>query len=435
MTFGRKSPEIVTAVPGPRSRELAARLAAVECPSFEARRTARADEAGASQASIVYARGFGSNVLDADGNCYVDLTCGFGALILGHAPPALTDALANQQEVLPMALGDVYASEVKVDACEAIAALFPEAGARVLLGSSGADALTAALKTAMLATGKPGVLAFEGAYHGLSYGPLSLCGLAPSFRDPFAASLSPHVSFLQFPDADSDLDALEKRALEACRDSAAGIGAIVCEPILGRGGCVVPPPNFLAMLRRVADETGALLVVDEVWTGLGRSGSILASEGVVPDVLCLGKGLGAGFPVSACIGKTSVMAAWGAHGGTIIHTATHFGSPLASAAVLVALQEIQEQELPKRAREVGERFAQALRTAGFRVSGKGLMLGVHFSSKAEALRVCSHLLQQGYIVLTGGKRGNVVTITPALNVPEALLDGFVAALSESPRDQ
>ena len=430
MTFGRRSPEIIIAPPGPRSQELAARLAAVECPSFEARRVARADEAGASQASIVYARGFGSNVLDADGNCYVDLTCGFGSLVLGHAPPALGDALANQQEVLPMALGDVYASEVKVDACEAIAALFPEAGARVLLGSSGADALTAALKTAMLATGKPGVLAFEGAYHGLSYGPLSLCGLAPAFRDPFAPSLSPHVSFLPFPGAGSDLDALEKRILEACSGSAVGIGAIVCEPILGRGGCIVPPPAFLTMLRRVADQTGALLVVDEVWTGLGRAGSMLASAEVIPDVLCLGKGLGAGFPVSACIGKSSVMAAWGAHGGTIIHTATHFGSPLASTAVLVALREIQVQELPKRARDVGFRFASELRQAGFQVTGQGLMIGVHFGSKAEALRVSSRLLGQGYIVLTGGKAGNVVTLTPALNVPEALLDGFVSALSE-----
>ena len=431
MTFGRKSPEIIIPVPGPRSRELAARLSAVECPSFEARRTARADETGASQASIVYARGFGSNVLDADGNCYVDLTCGFGSLILGHAPPALTDALANQHEVLPMALGDVYASEVKVDACEAIASLFPEPGARVLLGSSGADALTAALKTATLATGKPGVLAFEGAYHGLSYGPLSLCGLAHAFRDPFAASLSPHVSFLPFPDAEGDLAALEKLAVDACRESSVGIGAIVCEPILGRGGCIVPPPAFLTMLRRVADQTGALLVVDEVWTGLGRAGSILASTSVVPDVLCLGKGLGAGFPVSACVGKSSVMAAWGAHGGTIIHTATHFGSPLASTAVLVALQEIQEQELPKRARDVGSRFAQELRKAGFQVTGQGLMLGIHFASKAEALRETSRLLGQGYIVLTGGTSGNVVTLTPALNVPEALLEGFVSTLTEN----
>ena len=431
MTFGRKSPEIIIPVPGPRSRELAARLSAVECPSFEARRTARADETGASQASIVYARGFGSNVLDADGNCYVDLTCGFGSLILGHAPPALTDALANQHEVLPMALGDVYASEVKVDACEAIASLFPEPGARVLLGSSGADALTAALKTATLATGKPGVLAFEGAYHGLSYGPLSLCGLAHAFRDPFAASLSPHVSFLPFPDAEGDLAALEKLAVDACRESSVGIGAIVCEPILGRGGCIVPPPAFLTMLRRVADQTGALLVVDEVWTGLGRAGSILASTSVVPDVLCLGKGLGAGFPVSACVGKSSVMAAWGAHGGTIIHPATHCGSPLASTAVLVALQEIQEQELPKRARDVGSRFAQELRKAGFQVTGQGLMLGIHFASKAEALRETSRLLGQGYIVLTGGTSGNVVTLTPALNVPEALLEGFVSTLTEN----
>lgn len=430
MTFGRKAPEIVTPPPGPRSRELAARLSAVECPSFEARRAAREEEAGASQAPIAYARGFGSNVLDADGNCYVDLTCGFGALILGHAPPALGDALAAQQAELPMALGDVYASEVKVEACEAIAALFPEAGARVLLGSSGADALTAALKTAMLATKKPGVIAFEGAYHGLSYGPLSLCGLAPSFRDPFAPSLSPHVAFLPYPGPDSDLTTLERHLRDACRHSEHGIGAIVCEPILGRGGCIVPPHAFLPMLRRVADETGALLVIDEVWTGLGRSGHVLASHGIVPDVVCLGKGLGAGFPVSACVGRDNVMAAWGAHGGTTIHTATHFGTPLACAAALTALGEIKAQALPARALEVGTRFAGELRSAGFDVSGQGLMLGVHLASKAAALQACSALLRAGYIVLTGGARGNVLTLTPALNVPESLLESFVPVLRE-----
>lgn len=433
MTFGRKAPEIVTPPPGPRSVELGARLTAVECPSFEARRIARADEAGSTQSPIVYARGFGSNVLDVDGNCYVDLTCGFGALILGHAPPVLGDALARQQETLPMALGDVYGSDVKVEACEAIAALFPEAGARVLLGSSGADALTAALKTANLATKKPGVIAFEGAYHGLSHGPLALCGLSEAFRAPFFESLSPHVTFLPFPRSPEDLDILEGRLLDVCRDrtaAGAAIGAIVAEPILGRGGCVVPPAGFLTLLRRVADQVEAALVVDEIWTGLGRAGAMLASEGIVPDVLCLGKGLGAGFPVSACIGRADVMAPWAAHGGTIIHTATHFGSPLASVSALVALGEVREQGLPRRAKDVGRRFAEELQKAGFTVSGQGLMVGVQLGSRAEALRASSLLLQRGYIVLTGGKAGDVLTLTPALNVPEALLEGFVTALSE-----
>ena len=427
-TFGRSLPHLRTEIPGPRSRELAARLTRVECPSFEARRHARQEEAGASQLPIVYGRAFGSNVACVDDNVFVDLTCGFGALVLGHAPPSLSDALHGQQEVLPLALGDVYASDAKVVACEMIQALFPEKGARVLLGSSGADALTAALKTAELATGRAGVLAFEGAYHGLSHGPLALCGLSNAFRQPFTSSLSPHVTFLPYPDSDATLRAVEARAIDACR--AGQIGAIVVEPILGRGGCIVPPPAFLPTLRRVADASGALLVVDEVWTGMGRSGAMLASEGIVPDVVCLGKGLGAGFPVSACVGRASVMAAWGAHGGTAIHTATHFGSPLACASIRTALDELAEQNLPARALRIGATFMQMVSEAGHRVTGRGLMLGIHLDSKKAALRAASELLARGYIVLTGGVGGNVLTLTPALNVPEALLEAFVRDFSD-----
>ncbi|HVJ92603.1 MAG TPA: aminotransferase class III-fold pyridoxal phosphate-dependent enzyme, partial [Labilithrix sp.] len=301
MTDGQELPRIIVPPPGPRSRELARRMAAVESPAFDARRQARALASGEEPSPIVYARGRGANVFDADGNRYVDLTAGFGALVLGHAPNEATEAARLAGEELALALGDVYATEIKVRACEAIAALFPEPGARVMLGLSGADAVTCALKTALLATGKPGVVAFRGSYHGLSYGPLAALGFAPAFREPFALHLGVPVAFAPFPESASELDA----ALAAVRSLLAtgDVGALLVEPILGRGGCVAPPAGFLAGLRALADDAGALLIADEIWTGLGRTGAVLASAPVLADVICLGKALGGGVPISACVGR------------------------------------------------------------------------------------------------------------------------------------
>jgi 4-aminobutyrate aminotransferase/(S)-3-amino-2-methylpropionate transaminase len=427
--------------PGPRSRELAARLAAVESPAFDARRDARARQSGEEQAPIVYERGEGPNVVDADGNVYVDLAAGFGALLLGHVPAGVAAALAAQERRMWLALGDVYAAEPKVALCERLVRAFPEPGARVMIGASGADAVTAALKTAVLATGRPGVLAFEGAYHGLSHGPLAACGLLPSFREPFADQLNAHVVFAPYPrDAGAlaiTLDAVD-RALRG-----GTIGAVLVEPILGRGGCVVPPAGFLQGLRAACDRWGALLVCDEIWTGLGRSGAWLASvaEGVVPDLVCLGKGLGGGLPVSACLGREGVMAAWGAHGGSTIHTATHFGAPLACAAALATLDALERDDLARRSREVGDRWMARLRArlegrGAVEVRGRGLMIGVELEGgPARALAVTRRLLQRGWIVLTGGTAGDVLTLTPPLDIDEELLVAFADALAAATERQ
>jgi 4-aminobutyrate aminotransferase-like enzyme len=434
---GQELPEVRVAPPGPRSRELAARLAAVECPAVDARRDARARHSETDQTPIVYARGVGANVTDVDDNRYVDLSAGFGALLLGHVPAVVGQAIDEQRERLWLALGDVHASDAKVVLCERLAGLFPGERPRVMLGSTGADAVTAALKTAALATGRSGVLAFDGAYHGLSHGPLAACGLHASFREPFAAQLNPHVTFAPYPASSA---ALAGTMSVVARALARGdVGAVLVEPVLGRGGCVVPPRAFLPSLRAACDRAGALLVCDEIWTGLGRSGAWLASveAGALPDVVCLGKGLGAGLPISACIGSERAMAAWGAHGGATIHTATHFGAPLACAAAVATLGALEQARLPERARAVGARWAQRLaeRSADrgvVEVRGRGLMIGVALEGgAARALAVTRALLERGWIVLTGGPRGDVLTLTPALDIDERLLDAFAEALADA----
>lgn len=408
---------------------MAARLADLESPAVVARRDARERESGNDQAPIVYAEAVGANVVDVDGNRYVDLAAGFGALLLGHCAPEVQRAVAAQGEKLGLALGDVYASDAKLALCERLARMYPAPGARVMLGTSGADAVTAALKTAVLATGRAGVVSFEGAYHGLSHGPLAACGLRASFREPFAEQLNPHVSFVPFADVP---------AVEAALRSG-DVGCVLVEPVLGRGGCVVPPASFLPALRRACDASGALLVCDEIWTGLGRSGAWLASvdAGVVPDVVCLGKGLGGGMPISACIGSERAMRGWAEHGGTTIHTATHFGAPLACAAALATLRELETRKLVERSRDVGARWLKLLRerTTGrgvVEVRGRGLMVGVALEGgAARSLSVMRRLLGRGWIVLTGGVAGDVLTLTPPLDVDEALLEAFAEALRDA----
>jgi 4-aminobutyrate aminotransferase-like enzyme len=428
---------VATPPPGPVSRRLGERLRKAESPAFEARRGQRAQDSGADQSPIVYARGAGANVLDVDGNRYVDFTAGFGALLLGHRAPVVSRAVARQERDLWLALGDVYASEPKIALTLALAALFPEKGARVVLGLSGADAITAAMKTAVLATGRPKVLAFEGAYHGLSYAPLAACGLNSAFRAPFGAQLGAFVEFVPYPAQTGDLD----RVLGLVRGTLrrGQTGAVLVEPILGRGGCIVPPPELVRGLREACDETGTLLIADEIWTGLGRSGSWLSSvdSGVTPDLVCLGKGLGGGMPISACVGREDVMRAWDSHGGGAIHTATHFGTPTACAAALATLGELRRGRLVERSRRLGERWRGALAVAlegrgVLDVRGRGLMVGVHVDGgAARALRVGRALLGRGYIVLTGGVAGDVLTLTPPLTIAEALLESFTEALASA----
>jgi 4-aminobutyrate aminotransferase / (S)-3-amino-2-methylpropionate transaminase / 5-aminovalerate transaminase len=431
---GQDPPLVRMPPPGPLSRSWAMRLERVESPAFAARRALREGVSDIEQAPIVYASGNGVNVFDVDGNRYVDLSAGFGALLLGHGAARTARALEMQSHRLWQALGDVYPSDGKIALLERIAGLYPEKGARVLLGQSGADAITAALKTAVLATGKPGVVGFTGAYHGLSYAPLSISSFRPSFREPFAAQLNPHARIVPFASRAEEMDAALS-ALDGAL-SKGDVGAVVVEPILGRGGCIPAAPGFLREVAERAKKAGAILVVDEIWTGLGRSGALLASteDGVVADLVCLGKGLGGGLPLSACVGSDAVMSAWAKAEEEVVHTATFHGSPLACSTAIAVLDAIRSQHLVERSASVGEGWLDSLRSSLSAspmvraVRGRGLMIGIELTSAAVALGVARELLGSGYIVLTGGPTGETLTLTPPLTIEERLLDGFVAVV-------
>jgi 4-aminobutyrate aminotransferase-like enzyme len=406
-------PEVRTEVPGPRSRALAARLAAVESRNVTCL---------VPQAPICWERAAGANVWDADGNRFIDLGGGFGVANAGHAHPRVVAAVAEQSARLMHAMGDVHPPAVKVALLEALAARFPGGGpARAVLGSSGSDAVESALKTALVATGKPGVIAFSGAYHGLTLGALDATHRA-MFRAPFGARLPLRTGFAHFGDA--------RDVLRAARELGTPVGAVLAEPIQGRGGERVPPDGFLSELRALCDREGWLLILDEVYTGFGRTGRWFACEheGVAPDLLCVGKGLASGMPISACIGRASVMDAWPASQGEALHTQTFLGHPPSCAAALASMAVLADEKLVERAAEDGAAALAFLRPRADRlarvteVRGRGLMLGIECDSPETALRACRAALARGVILLPSGDDGRVLSVTPPLCIGREALE-------------
>jgi len=414
--FETLPPEIATPVPGPHSRALAQRLGCVESRNVTCL---------APDPPIFWERALAANVWDVDGNRFVDLGGAFGVANVGHAHPDVVRAIASQAARLPHGMGDVHPPSLKVELLEALCRRFPGGvAARAVLGSSGSDAVETALLTALLATGRAGVVAFEGGYHGLSLGALDATWRR-DFREPFAARLPGACAFARY----GDVSSVERTARAAPQP----VGAVMVEPIQGRGGERVPPEGFLGELRRLCDREGWLLIADEVYTGFGRTGRWFACdhEEVVPDLLCVGKGLSSSMPISACLGRTEVMDAWPTSAGEALHTQTFLGHPIGCAAALASLGVIEKEALVERSARLG---AAALAQLEARcrslprvreVRGRGLMIGIACDSGETAGRACRAALEQGVILLPSGEQGEVLSVTPPLCIePERLSDAL-----------
>lgn len=410
-------PHIVTAVPGPRSRALAEDLRRVESPNITYL---------APDFPVFWDHAEGCLVMDVDGNRFLDVTSAFGVASVGHSHPRVVAAIEAQVRKLTHGMGDVHPSAVKVRFCERVASLVPLPRAQLILGQNGGDAIEAALKTALLATGRPGVLAFEGGYHGLTYGALDVTART-DFRAPFQSQIGGFTKHLPYG---CPLDQISAH-LAAHRP-----GAVLAEPIQGRGGINLPPPGWLPGLRRLCTSTSTLLILDEIFTGWGRTGEWFACrhEGVVPDILCVGKAMGGGLPLSACVASAELMSVWGDSTGEALHTSTFLGNPLACAAGLAALSVLEDERLPQRAAAIGEAFADGLRElqAAYPnkiadVRGRGLMLGMEMTSPAAALPLVPAALRQGLILLPAGD-GRVLEFVPPLVIAEAQIAWCLAVM-------
>jgi 4-aminobutyrate aminotransferase-like enzyme len=404
---------------------------------------------------VVWERARGVWVWDTEGRRYLDLTAGFGVAAAGHANARVVQAGRRQMGRLLHAMGDVHPHALKAELARELSRLTFErwtavgcegrkgkcVSGKVIFCNSGFEAVEAALKTAMLATGKRGVVAFHGAYHGTGYGALNVTH-REHFRAPFRSQLGEFGRWVLFPSQRNELiEAVEAIRQHCGREK---IGAIIVEPVQGRGGICVPPPELLGQLRLVCDEYGALLVLDEVYTGFGRTGQWFACEhsGVVPDLVCLGKALGGGFPISACVGPADTMdAAWPPSTGEAIHTSTFLGHPVGCAMALAHIREIRQRKLVARSARLGEallRALEALRVPGgtltLRARGLGLMAGLELCTPegapatGVAQRVIKAMLERGYILLPEGAHSNVISFTPPLTITERQLADAVRVL-------
>lgn len=431
---GDLPPNIVAPPPGPRSREFSAGLDLHLAPGIST--------VVGGEPSLVWQEALGANVLDVDGNVFVDLTSGFGVASIGHRRPEVVAAIALQAAYLVHALGDVSAHPARLYLARRLVDLAPIASAeddkaQVFFAVSGADAVEIALKTALAATARPGVVAFDPGYHGLSAGALAATS-RPEFRAPFSAHLHPHVERFAFGGPLEPLAArLERR----------DVGAVIFEPVVGREGVLFPPAGWLEALAGITRRSGALLIADEIFTGFGRTGHRFAveAEAVRPDLLCCGKALGGGLPVAAVLGRRSLFAVWNT-AGEALHTATFLAHPLACAAALAALDVLETERLAERALRlggslIGPRLSSwPARFAAVReVRGRGMLWGIELKNPAAAKSLVAGALRGGVLLLAGGPRGTVAQIAPPLAISEPqlalaldVLEGVLPSMPKEP---
>jgi len=351
---------------------------------------------------LMLSRGHGSRVWDVDDNEYIDLIAGIAVNALGHADPRITDAITRQLSTLGH-VSNLYASEPGIALAEKLIELVGEPSARVFFCNSGAEANEAAFKMARL-TGRTKVVVAEGSFHGRTMGSLALTA-QPGKADPFRP-LPGEVITVPFGDSAALLDAVDS-------DTA----AVFLEPIQGEAGVVVPPDGYLSNVRDVTSNAGALLVLDEVQTGIGRTGEWFAhqADGITPDVITLAKGLGGGIPIGAVIGigDAASLLKPGMHGSTF------GGNPVSAAAALAVLDAIEQDGLRQRARELGDRLASGVLESAeglvTDVRGRGLLRAAALAEKSSA-DVERELRARG--VLANPVSPTAIRMAPALTITD-----------------
>ncbi len=368
-------------------------------------------QTGAEPMGIVVARASGCTVWDAAGNAYLDFLSGIGVSNIGHTHPAVVRAVSEQaRKYLHVMVYGEMILEPQVELARQLAAIAPGDLSVTYFTNSGAEAVEGALKAARKFTRRPRLVAFEGSFHGDTFGALSVTGNAV-YREPFAPLL-PEVDFLPFGDP-SALGAIDERT-----------AAVIVEPVQAEAGVRIPPPSFLPALRTRCREVGALLVADEVLTGMGRTGQMFACEhwDVVPDLLVLAKALGGGLPLGAFMGTPDVMATL-AHDPPFAHVTTFGGHPLSCAAGLAGLGVLRREGLVPRARVLGEKLLAGLRAMArppvCEVRGLGCLLALQFETPAAAKRFVAACRERGMLVGWTLHRDTVVRLAPPLVLTDA----------------
>ncbi|MFA7404531.1 MAG: aspartate aminotransferase family protein [Pelobacteraceae bacterium] len=389
---------------------------------------------------IAIEKGVGCSVTDVEGKSYLDCASGLGALNIGHNHPRVMAAVTRQ---LPLFghTGGIYYNETTVAAAELLTSITPPGLDRLFFSNSGAEAVEGAIKLARYVTGRQGIIAFGGAFHGRTLGALSLTSSNARYRERYAPLL-PSIYHAPYPVCrhcpfgcpaeGCDLGCLAYLEEMLRRYvSPQEVAAIIIEPVLGEGGYVPAPARFLNGLRRLCDQHGILLIFDEVQSGMGRCGEWFAAQlyGVTPDILTVAKGIASGFPLSAVVSRGELMDQW----PTWAHGTTFGGNPVSCAAAIATIEAIREDGLLARCRELGSATLDRLRAFQAHhplvgdVRGRGLMIGVELTGAdgtpdgtacGKVLEAC---LQQGLIVINCGPERNIIRLIPPLTISAAEL--------------
>ncbi|MBA2297798.1 MAG: aspartate aminotransferase family protein [Actinobacteria bacterium] len=363
---------------------------------------------------LAFAAGEGAELVAADGTRYLDFVSGFGVTNTGHCHPRVVEAIRRQAGSL-LHVSTVGTTGAASRYAARLCALVPIADAKLFFANSGTEAVEAALKLVRFASGRPAVLAFGGGFHGRTLGSLSVSSSKAAFRAGYEP-LPGGVYSAPYPreSVEPTFAALEQLFREQVVPRQ--VAAMIVEPVLGEGGYVVPPDDFLPRLRLLCDEHGILLVVDEVQSGFGRTGRLFACEhtGVEPDLITLGKGIASGLPMGALAGRAELLDAWppGAHGTTF------GGNPVCCAAASATLDVLEEEGLVENAARRGAELLEGLLRLGATAHGRGLMIGVDFGSTEAATHVRERLLESRVIVSTCGPESRTLRLSPPL-----VLDG------------
>ncbi len=433
--------KLVTEIPGPKSREW-----------FE-RRAVAVPQGVANIHPIVTARASGAIIEDVDGNRLIDFATGIAVLNVGHTSPAVVEAAQKQLELDTHTCFHVTANEPYIELAERLNALAPgDFAKKTMFANSGAEAVENAVKIARKATGRSAIVTFDHAFHGRTLLAMSLTAKVMPYKQgmgPFAPEIYrlPFAYPYRWP---SGADACSEEALAYATDEMhkhigeENIAAVIVEPIQGEGGFIIPAPGFLKGLAEFCEANGIVFIADEIQSGMGRAGRWFAieDEGVVPDIVTSAKSLGAGLPISAITGRTELMDAVhiGGLGGT------YGGNPVAAAAALAVLDQIEREGLLERSRKLGEHVMTRLREMQAKhemigdVRGRGMMTAIELVKDRAAKEpidgptgsgIVRRCLENGVVILKAGTYDNVIRLLPPLTIDEGLLDEGLDVLDEA----
>lgn len=368
---------------------------------------------------VALVEGNGVKVKDIEGNEYLDFIAGIATCALGHSHPTVTEAISEQAKKL-VHVSNLFYNQPQVELAEALAEVTPGPIEKFFFCNSGAEAVEAAFKLAIKHTGRSRIVAFEGSFHGRTSATVGATWKKP-YREPFEALIPPIFDFVPFDDLDGVKDMIDSQT-----------AAVIVEPIQGEGGVNVPSGDFLSGLRDICDDIGALLILDEIQSGMGRTGRWFACEhwDVEPDVMTMAKALGNGFPIGCMGAKAEVMDSFSPGD----HASTFGGNPLGSVAAKAVVETMKEEDIPQRAEEIGRHFKERLKELAKKhevvreVRGKGLMLAAELVDEESAKFSVSRTREEG--ILINRTAENVLRFVPPLIIERVHIDRLIKTLDQ-----